>query len=150
MTGIWQVRYKLYKISFLYTFYRPDKKTARIWSFAPTCLFYIIFTDGLSIWAYPCIIMYLNIIKTFHLIGSKNILGTLYATNAPGFWIMHLLVLLKMTLMIFFKKCSVNNALIVDRMLFLGSKINRLHTRDYYFHRCTLRSETIFWKLKAL
>ena len=33
---------------------------------------------------------------------------------------------------------------LLHQMLFLISRINRLYTRDYYFGRCTLRSETIF------
>ena len=98
LTLIWQAYYKLYKICFLYTFYRPNEKTAKIWCF------YIIFTDGLSIWTYPFIIKYLNIIKTFHFINSKNIIWKFYTTTASGFWKMHLSVLLKMSLRIFFKK----------------------------------------------
>ena len=93
-----------FKKSLFYTHSIGQTKAARIWSFAPTSPLYIIFTDGLSLWTYPFIKRYLNIMKIFHLINSKNTLGKLYATNAPGFWIMHLLVLLKITLMIFFKK----------------------------------------------
>ena len=95
--------YKLYRISFLYTFYTPNEKTGEIWCFVPTSPSYITFTDGLSIWTCPFII-YLNIIKSFHLINSKNILRKSYATTAPCFWRVHLLVLLKMNLRIFFKK----------------------------------------------
>ena len=108
---IWQACCKLCKIFFLYSFYRPNEKTAKIWCFAPTVL--IIFTDGLSTWTYPFIIIDLNIIKTFHLINSKNIPRKFYATTAPCFWKIHLLVLFKMSLWVFFKKCSVNSALFV-------------------------------------
>ena len=38
---IWQACYKLCKIFFLYSFYRPNEKTAKIWCFAPTVLHYI-------------------------------------------------------------------------------------------------------------
>ena len=38
---IWQPCYKLCKIFFLYSFYRPNEKTAKIWCFAPTVLHYI-------------------------------------------------------------------------------------------------------------
>ena len=110
---IWQACYKLYKICFLYTFYRPNERTAKIWYFAPTYPFYIKFTDGLPIWTYPFIATYLNTIKTFPIINSKNILGNYYAATAPCFWTMHLSVLLKMSLRIFFKKSSVNSALSV-------------------------------------
>ena len=142
---IWQAFYKLYNFFFLYTFYRPNAKTAKIWCFAPTSPFYIIFSDGLSIWTYPFMIIYLNIIKICDLISSKNILGKFYATTAPCFWTMHLLVLLKMILRMFFKKYSVNSD---HQMLFLISRINRLYARDYHFYSCTLRCETIFgnWK----
>ena len=113
---IWQTCYEFYKIYFLYTFYRLNEKTPKIWCFALTSPFYIIFTDGLFIWAYPFVIIYFNIIKTFHLINSKNILGKFYVKTAPCFWIMHLLVLLKMSSRIFFK-CSVNST------LFLASNV---------------------------
>ena len=49
LTGL----HKLYKICFLYTFYEPVEKAVNIWYFTPTSLFYIIFTDDLSIWTYP-------------------------------------------------------------------------------------------------
>ena len=145
---IWQA-IKLYKICFLCTFYRQNENTAKIGCFAPTFSFYILSTNGLSIWAYPFIMIYLNIIKTFHLINSKNILGKFYATTAPCFWTMHLSVLLKMILRIFFKKKIVLAVtFLLHQMLPLISRINRLYTRDYYFYRCTLRSETTFgnWK----
>ena len=111
-----QTCYKWYKICFLHTFYRLNEKTAKIWCFALTFPLYIIFTDCLSIWTYPFIIKYFNIIKTFHLINSKNILGKFYAKTAPCFWIMLQLVLLKMSSRIFFK-CSVNST------LFLASNV---------------------------
>ena len=38
---IWQACCKLCKIFFLYSFYRPNEKTAKIWCFAPTVLHYI-------------------------------------------------------------------------------------------------------------
>ena len=84
---ILQACHKLYKICFLYTFYRPNEKTAKIWCFSATSPFYIIFTDGLSIWTLPFIITYLNIIKIFHLINSKSTLGRFHATTAPCYWI---------------------------------------------------------------
>ena len=39
---------------------------------------------------------------------------------------------------------------LLHQMLFLISRMNRLYTRDYYFHRCTLRSKTIFGLLKMM
>ena len=108
---IWQACCKLCKIFFLYSFYRPNEKTAKIWCFAPTVLHYIhwwSFHMNLSI--------YNNRFKynqTFHLINSKNIPRKFYATTAPCFWKIHLLVLFKMSLWVFFKKCSVNSALFV-------------------------------------
>ena len=107
---IWQTCYKWYKICFLDTFYRLNEKTAKIWCFALTSSLCIIFTDCLSKWTYPFIIKYFNIIKTFHLINSKNILGKFYAKTAPCLLTMHLLLLLKISLRIFFK-CSINSAL---------------------------------------
>ena len=101
---IWQVCYNLCKICFFYKFYRPNEKSAKVWCFAPTSLFCSIFTDDLSIWTYPFIIIYLNIIKFFHLIHSKNKQRKFYATTAPCFWTMPLLVLLKIILWTFFKK----------------------------------------------
>ena len=140
---MWKVCYKLYKIYFLYTFYRPNEKTASIWFFAPTTPFYIIFTDGLSIWTYQFITMYLNTIKPFYLINNKNN-WKFYATTAPCFWTMHLLVLLEMSLKIFFKKNALIVPFLLHQMLSLISKINRFYTKDYYFYRCILRYETIF------
>ena len=129
---IWQACYKLYKVCFLYRFYRPNKKTAKIWCFAPTSPFYIIFIDGLSIWTYPFITMYLNVIKTFHLFNSKNILGKFYATTAPCFWKMHLLVLLKLQPFWFYSKKEVLAvSFLLHQMLLLSSRINHLYKRDY-------------------
>ena len=110
---IWKACYKLYKFRFIYTSNRPNEKTAKIYCFSPISPFYIIFTDGLSIWTYQFITIYLNTMKIFHNISSKTLLGKLYATIAPCFWTMHLTVLLKMSLRIFFKKCSINSALFV-------------------------------------
>ena len=65
-----------------------------IWSGVdPIILYY--FTDGLSIWRYPFIIIYLNIIETVDLISSKNILGKFHGKTRPCFQTMELLVLLK-------------------------------------------------------
>ena len=44
--------YKFPKVCFLYTFYRPNEKTARIRCFAPASPFYYIYTDGLSIFSF--------------------------------------------------------------------------------------------------
>ena len=107
----WQAHCKLHKIWFLYKFCGPNEKAAKICCFAPTTPFYIIFTDDLSIWIYPFIIIYFNIIKTFQLINSRNILGQFYAKTAPCFWTNHLLVFLKMRL--FSKKCSPDSGLFV-------------------------------------
>ena len=62
-------------------------------------LYYVLFPEvsqvkGISSWT-------INITKIFHFINSKNLLGESYATTAPDFWKMHLLVLLKMYLGIF-------------------------------------------------
>ena len=116
---IWQTCYKLYRICFLYAFNRLNEKTPKIWCFVLTSPFYIIFTDGLFICAYPFVIIYFNIIKTFHLINSKNILGKFYAKTAPCFWIMLQLVLLKMSSRIFFK-CSVNSTLFLTSNVVLN------------------------------
>ena len=56
-----------------------------------------VLTDSLkNLWTYLSTISYLNVTKIFHLINSKNQPGQLYATIAPGFWKMLLLILLKM------------------------------------------------------
>ena len=57
---------------------------------------------------------------------------------------MHLLVLLEMSLKIFFKKNALIVPFLLHQMLSLISKINRFYTKDYYFYRCILRYETIF------
>ena len=112
---IWQAYYyKLPKICFCYTFCRPNEKTAQIWCFNLTALFYNIFTNGhfiweifdwqfKDLWTYLSAITYLNITKIFHPINKKNLPGKLYATTAPGFWTMPLLILLKMCWLIFLK-----------------------------------------------
>ena len=51
---------------------------------------------GISSWA-------INITKTVHLINSKILQGEFYATTAPGFWKMNLVILLKMCLKFFYK-----------------------------------------------
>ena len=124
-------------------FYRPNKKTAKIWCFAPTSLFYIIHCWS-SIWAYLFIIICLNIIKSFHLINSLS------ATTAPCFWAMHLLALLKMSLRIFFKKCSVNSTLFVasDAVLNFYNKPS-LYKR-LLFLKVHSQAWDNFWQLKAL
>ena len=101
--------------------------------------------DGLSIWTYTFIIIYLNTIKTFHLVNSKNILGKFYVTTSPGFWAMHLLALGFSS-----KNVMLKVSFLLHQMLFLISRINRLYTRDYYFYRCTLRSKAIFANWKPL
>ena len=124
---IWQACYNLYKVFFLYPFYRPNKNSAKFWCFAATSPFYIIFIDGLSIWTYPFIIMYLNIIKTFHLFNSKNILGKFYATTAPT-------SLIEKTALGFSSKKEVLTvSFLLHQMLLLISRINHLYKRDYYF-----------------
>ena len=47
----WQAYYnKLLKISFLYTFCRPNEESVQIWCFTSTYTFYNIFTNSFSIW----------------------------------------------------------------------------------------------------
>ena len=94
------------------------------------------------------IIIYLNITKTLHLNSSKYLLGkfhnrTLLLNNAP-------IILVKNEPQDFLQKNVVSTVpnFLLHQMLFLISRINRLYARDYYFYRCTLRSQTIFsnWK----
>ena len=135
------------KSTFPYTFYRPNEKTAKVWCFALASSFYIIFIDGLSMWTYPFIIIYLNIIQFFHLINSKNILGKILCYNC-------ILVLNNASISLvenepqdFLQKNVVLKVpFLLYQMLFLISRINRCYTRGYYFYRWTLRSEKTFGK----
>ena len=71
--------------------------------------------------------MYLNIIKTFHLFNSKNILGKFYATTAPT-------SLIEKTALGFSSKKEVLTlSFLLHQMLLLISRINHLYKRDYYF-----------------
>ena len=74
---IWQIYCKLPEICFFYTFCRAIEKTAKIWCFAKTSLFYEILINVLSIfkglkwhfqdvWPDLYIIKYLDITKTFN------------------------------------------------------------------------------------
>ena len=145
---IWQAFYKLYKICFLYTFFRKNEKAAKIWCFAPTSPFYILhFTDGLSIWTYPFIMTCLDILKASHLINSKKILGKFYATTAPCFWTMHLLVLLNAVFGFSSKKCVglwvpflLHQILFLRGLLFKKLLFLQLHSQIW----------DNFWQLEAL
>ena len=95
--------YKLPKICFLYICCRPNEKEPKFdVSLQPTYFtiyslmvspFEKFLTDNLK--TCPLIIIHLNITKTFHLINSKNLPGEFYATVAPGFWPLSMLILLK-------------------------------------------------------
>ena len=66
LSMIWQACYKISKICFLYTFYRPNEKIAKIWCFSPTSPFYDKFTDVISI---LFIFIFFANLKTYELIN---------------------------------------------------------------------------------
>ena len=102
---------------------------------------YNILTNGLSIWktfswsfkdlwTNIFIIAYLNITKIFHLIEEKNLLAIFYATVAPGFWTLQVLILLKMCLLVF-RKCTVNSDIfLLQQMLVLIPWINPVFLQE--------------------
>ena len=78
-------------------------------------------TDNLKIyvWTYLFIIADLNVTKNFHIISSKNPYGEFYARTAPGFWAPPMLILSKMSLLIFQKMYCQQCPSLLQRMLFL-------------------------------
>ena len=101
--------HKFSKICVLYIFCRPSLKTGEMW-YSPNSPF--IFTNVLSIskcfhrkikdvWTYLFKIIYLNITNTFQ-VNSNNLTGDAILQHA-GFWILPLLILLKLCLRIFSK-----------------------------------------------
>ena len=72
------------------------------------------YSGSVSVRTYLFIITYLNITKTFDLVNSKNLLD-IYATTAPGFWTLPLLISLKMCLLFLLNKCVNSNLFCYNR-----------------------------------
>ena len=89
-------------------------------------------TDNLKtyVWTYLFIIAHLNGTKHFHIISSKNLYGEFYARTAPGFWAPPILILSKMSLLIFQKMYwNFYNSFTTNVAPYSLKKI-RLYTRD--------------------
>ena len=123
---------KLPKICFLYTCYRTNKKKqskfdgslqpARFTVYSlMTFPFKTFLTDNLKtyVWTYLFIIAHLNGTKHFHIISSKNLYGEFYARTAPGFWAPPILILSKMSLLIFQKMYCQQCPSLLQQMLLL-------------------------------
>ena len=81
-------------------------------------------------WTYLFIITYLNVTTSFHVIDNKNPPEEFYATTAPGFWTMPVLILLKMCLLTFQKMLCQPCPFPLQQMLHLIARINPVFVQE--------------------